>query len=391
MASETIEKNICILGSTGSIGCNTLEVIKSLNRNGQRYKVKYLSSNSNIEILLKQVEEFNPSAVAIQNSNAAEKFKSNNSNSNLEILVGDLGIIELASRDDYDIVVSALVGSSGLKPTIEAIKKGKRIALANKETLVVAGQIVNKLLKEYNSTLIPIDSEHSAILQCLTGENNKAISKLIITASGGPFRRSSIEEIRNATVEDALNHPNWNMGNKITIDSATLMNKGLEVIEAHWLFDVEPDNIKILVHPQSIIHSMVEFIDGSVKAQLGIPDMKIPIQFAITYPDRIASDFERIDFSQYSELTFEEPDMNKFECLKIAIKVLNSGGIFPAVMNAANEIAVERFLRKDIRFYEIPEIIKYCLGKYQNKAEFSIDDIIESDKTSREYAMNFGK
>jgi 1-deoxy-D-xylulose-5-phosphate reductoisomerase len=272
---------------------------------------------------------------------------------------------------------------SGLIPTIEAIKSGKKIALANKETLVVAGKIINDLLEEYDTTLIPIDSEHSAILQCLAGEKTESINKIILTGSGGPFRNKTFEEIKNSTIEDALNHPNWRMGNKITIDSATMMNKGLEVIEAKWLFRIDAEKIKVVIHPQSIIHSMVEFKDGSIKAQLGNPDMRIPIQYAITYPDRVTSDFPKLDLSKNNSLTFEEPDLEKFECLKIAFDVLKQGGTYPVVLNASNEIAVELFLKGKIKFLEIPNLIRHIVESHKNQNEFNIDDITEIDRQTR--------
>src|SRR5690606_8502645 len=282
-------------------------------------------------------------------------------------------LVQLTARDDYNLLVSALVGFAGLQPTIEAIRTGKNIALANKETLIVAGELINSLLKQYNTTLTPIDSEHSAIFQCLAGEEPEFVSKIILTASGGPFRAKSIDEMRNTSVKEALNHPNWNMGPKITIDSATLMNKGLEVIEAYWPFGVTSKNIEVVVHPQSIIHSMVEFIDGSIKAQMGVPDMKIPIQYAITYPERVTSDFERMDFTKYGTLTFEQPDLVKFECLDLAYKVLSKGGTYPTVLNAANEVAVDLFINEKIGFMDIPAIIKNSLDSHESRNKFEFE------------------
>jgi 1-deoxy-D-xylulose-5-phosphate reductoisomerase len=280
----TRHKKIGILGSTGSIGCNTIEVINNLNKNGYNIEVIFLTTNERIDVLAKQVTSLKPKTVFIQNSKKADEFRSSSNYKDLEIITGESNLLDVIKRDNYEMLVSSVVGFNGLKPTIEAIKSGKRIALANKETLVVAGHIVNKLLKEFNTELIPIDSEHSAILQCIVGEERNSVSKIILTGSGGPFRNKTIEQIKKSSVSDALTHPNWDMGNKITIDSATMMNKGLEVIEAKWLFNIEVENIEVVIHPQSIIHSMVEFKDRSVKAQLGIPDMKIPIQYAITYP-----------------------------------------------------------------------------------------------------------
>ncbi|MBE2254840.1 MAG: 1-deoxy-D-xylulose-5-phosphate reductoisomerase [Ignavibacteria bacterium] len=380
-------KKISIFGSTGSIGVNTLNVIDNLNNNGFNVEIVYLSSNSNLDVLTGQINKYKPKGVIINNKESYEKLKSLNF-LNTEILFGEEGLLEIASRDDYDILVSALVGFAGLLPTIEAIKKGKRIALANKETLVTGGKIIMDLINKSGAELLPIDSEHSAILQCIVGENSKEISKLIITASGGPFRKLEKNKFKDVTVDDALNHPNWKMGKKITIDSATLMNKGLEVIEAKWLFDINPENIEVLIHPQSIIHSMVEFTDGSVKSQMGVPDMKIPIQYAITYPERINSDFERIDYKNLKDLTFEEPDFDKFECLKLAFDSLVSGGTYPVVLNAANEIAVELFLNSKVKFIEIPGIIKNSLDNHKNLTNFEVSDILTIDKITRKQILD---
>ncbi|MBS1514238.1 MAG: 1-deoxy-D-xylulose-5-phosphate reductoisomerase [Bacteroidetes bacterium] len=376
--------NLTILGSTGSIGCSALKVVTNLNRNNYPVKVKYLSTNSRIEALAEQVREFNPSGVVITDETKAKEFRKKFSFEKLEVLSGEAGLKEIASREDYDTLVCALVGFSGLAPVINAIKAGKKIALANKETLVVAGSIVNELLRKHKTDLIPIDSEHSAILQCLLGEGKNKIEKIILTASGGPFRTKSYEEMRNASVEDALNHPNWKMGAKITVDSATMMNKGLEVIEAKWLFDLPESKIEVLIHPQSIIHSMVEFEDSSIKAQLGIPDMKIPIQFALTYPERVISDFPKMNFKNYSSLTFEEPDYKKFECLKIAFDVLREGKTYPVVMNAANEVAIDYFLKGEIFFTDIPKHILSCLEKHTPLESFGLEEIFEIDRQTRE-------
>ena len=376
------------MGSTGSIGCNTLKVVKNLNENNFPVKVKYLSTNSQIDLLAGQVREFNPDAIVITNKDKAKEFKEKYSNekffSKLEILSGTEGLEEISKRNDYDTLVCALVGFAGLSPVINAIKSKKKIALANKETLVVAGSIVNQLLKEFKTDLLPIDSEHSAILQCLLGEKDNAISKIILTASGGPFRTKSYEEMQKATIEDALNHPNWKMGTKITIDSATMMNKGLEVIEAKWLFDLPIEKIEVVFHPQSIIHSMVEFEDSSIKAQMGIPDMKIPIQFALTYPKRVRADFPKMDFRNYPSLTFEEPDYKKFECLQIAFDVLKEGKTYPVVMNAANEAAIDSFLNGKIKFTDIPKHIRKCLDAHNAVTAFTLEDIFEIDRKTRE-------
>jgi 1-deoxy-D-xylulose-5-phosphate reductoisomerase len=347
-------KNIAILGSTGSIGRNAIDVILNF---PDKFKVTYLAVNKNIELLFEQVKLLKPKGVAIYDKKRAEEF-SKLVNGQVEVLSGEEGLLEIVSRDDVDIVLNSLVGFSGLKPTIRAIESKKRIALANKETLVVAGEIIKKLINENDVQLIPVDSEHNAIFQCLVGERISNVNKLILTASGGPFLNKDKSELENVSVEEALKHPNWKMGNKITIDSATLMNKGLEVIEAHWLFGLPVEKIKVVIHPQSIIHSMVEFVDGSIKAQLGVPDMKIPIQYALTYPDRVKASYGELDFTKIGQFTFLEPDLEKFECLKIAYEVAKLGGTYPTVLNAANEIAVDLFLNRKIKFTEIPKIIK---------------------------------
>lgn len=381
-------KNIAVLGSTGSIGKNTLEVVTNLNNNGYPVNVKYITANSNIDLLTEQVNEFKPKAAVIFKEELFGELKQRLNGSGCELFCGQKGIEEIASRDDYDLAVNALVGFSGLLPTISAIKNGKKVALANKESLVVAGELIRNLSGKYNSDILPIDSEHSAILQCILGEPVNKISKLTLTASGGPFREFDKDLFHGVTKEEALNHPNWKMGNKITIDSATLMNKGFEIIEAKWLFNIEVENIEVLIHPQSIIHSMVEFADGSVKAQLGIPDMKIPIQYALTYPDRVASDFPRLDLALLKYLTFEKPDFNKFECLRLAYEVIKLGGSYPVVLNAANEAAVELFLSERIKFSEIPSLISCALEKHTGSDKLDIENIIEIDKWSRQQVYN---
>lgn len=381
-------RKISIFGSTGSIGCNCLDVIDNLNSNGFNIDVVYLSANTKIDLLAEQVKKYSPKGVVIQNDDYYNKFNDKYSFDGLEVLSGKKGLVNFASRNVYDTLVCALVGFSGFEPTLEAIKTGKQIALANKETLVAGGKIVVELAKKFGSKILPIDSEHSAILQCLMGESFKSISRLLLTASGGPFRTKSSIEINNASVKDALAHPNWKMGDKITIDSATMMNKGLEVIEAKWLFDVDANSIDVLIHPESIIHSMVEFKDGSVKAQLGLPDMKIPIQFALTYPERVNSDYRKIDFGEIKKFTFEEPDFEKFRCLKIAFDVLKSGGTYAAVMNAANEVAVDLFLKEKIKFSEISNVIELSLGSHNNKSDFSVEDIVEIDQLTRQAILS---
>jgi 1-deoxy-D-xylulose-5-phosphate reductoisomerase len=376
-------KKVFILGSTGSIGVNCLNVISNLN---EYCEVAGLTVNSNTELLLDQINKFNPRFVVVRDDQAARNI-SGKIPKGCELLVGEEGLIKAAKETDYDIFMGAMVGFAGLAPTIEAVKRGKRIALANKETLVVAGEIVTKLVLENSAEIIPVDSEHSAIYQCLVGENLKEVEKLILTASGGPFREKDKSFFENATVDEALNHPNWEMGSKITIDSATMMNKGLEVIEAHWLFGLPSDKIEVVIHPQSIIHSMVQFVDGSIKAQLGLPDMKLPIQYALTFPERARNDFERTNLSPIGSLTFSEPDLNKFECLKLAYDVLNEGGAAPCILNAANEVAVDKFLNKEIKFSHIPLLINKALDKVETNFSSDLESIFECDRKTREYVQ----
>ena len=373
-------KKVLILGSTGSIGVNSLEVI---NRLKDDFKVSGLTANSNVSLLLEQVRKFNPDIVAVRDENAAAIIKEKLP-PGCNLFVGDKGLIEAAANADYDIFIGAMVGFAGLLPTIEAVKHGKRIALANKETLVVAGELVTDLCREYNSEIIPVDSEHSAIYQCLIGEKLEEVEKLILTASGGPFLNKEKSFFEKATVDEALNHPNWKMGNKISIDSATMMNKGLEVIEARWLFGLPTEKIDVVIHPQSIIHSMVQFVDGSVKAQLGLPDMKLPIQYALTFPERVVNDLERTNLPNIGSLTFFEPDAEKFECLKLAFDVLNTGGTAPCILNAANEVAVDKFLNKEIKFSHIPLLINKALDKVKNSVSPDLGTIFECDRQTRE-------
>ena len=374
-------KKILVLGSTGSIGLNTLEIARSFK---DKFDIVGLSSNNNVAILEKQIAEFHPKTVVVVNKTKAGELKSKVGNK-CEVLTGDEGLLEITRRGDYDILVSALVGFAGLAPTIEAIKQKKRIALANKETLVTAGEIIIDLCKKYNAELIPIDSEHSAIFQSLIGEKKENINKLILTASGGPFLNKEKLELEHVTIADALNHPNWKMGNKITIDSATMMNKGLEIIEAFWLFGLPKEKIEVIIHPQSIIHSMVEFIDGSIKAQMSSPDMKLPILYSLTYPERYYFSSVQTDFTQINKLTFFAPDFNKFVCLKMAYNVIDEGGTAPCVLNAANEVAVEKFLSGKIRFTQIPELITDALEKIVCHKKAGLDLIFESDFKTREY------
>lgn len=375
--------NICILGSTGSIGKSSLEVIANF---PDRFRVSCLTANKNVDLLRRQTERFRPDAVAVLDEPSASRFR-HSINGAPRVYSGTGGLREMVEGTDIDVVINSMVGFAGLHPTIDAIRLGKRIALANKETLVVAGELITRLMKEHHASLVPIDSEHSAILQCLAGENPEHINRLILTASGGPFLDLEKREFGKVTVEAALKHPNWKMGNKITIDSATLMNKGLEVIEAHWLFNLPPEKIEVLIHPQSIVHSMVEFFDGSIKAQLGVPDMKIPIQYALTYPDRAASGFRRIDFTELRQMTFSKPDVSKFECLQLAYDALRAGGTAPAILNAANEIAVDLFLRGGITFDRIPRLIRFALEGVPVKQAPTLEEIIETDRAAREFVL----
>jgi 1-deoxy-D-xylulose-5-phosphate reductoisomerase len=383
-------KNLAILGSTGSIGRNTLKVVRKLNQNGFPVSVRYLSANSNVDLLSKQINEFRPAAAVITDQSYHGELKIRADG--CEILSGQEGLTEVLRRSDYDLVVNSLVGFNGLMPTIEAIKNGRDIGLANKESLVVAGGLIQDIvsgLEGKKPNILPIDSEHSAIFQCIQGEKFNSISKLTLTASGGPLLNYAKEELENTSIEEALNHPNWKMGNKITIDSATLMNKGFEIIEAKWLFNIDVSRIEVLIHPQSIVHSLVEFKDGSVKAQLGMPDMKIPIQYAITFPERVESDYPRLDLKSLGELTFFEPDLEKFECLKLAHDVIEHGGLYPVVLNAANEVAVELFLNNKIKFTGITYLIKSALDNYNRTDQVTLDNIFETDNWTRKFVTNF--
>ncbi len=349
-----------------------------------RFAARYLTAHTNLELLKQQVDEFKPRAVALVDPRNASVFKKMVGDG-VEVVSGEEGLTDVVTRDDVDIVLSALVGFAGLRPTVAAIRHRKTIALANKETLVVAGEIITALLHEYSVRLLPVDSEHSAILQCLQGEQDNPISRLILTASGGPFHMKPGEEFESITVDQALSHPTWKMGKKITIDSATLMNKGLEVIEAHWLFNLPADRIQVVIHPQSIIHSMVEFIDGSIKAQLGLPDMKIPIQYAFTFPERLSMNGARLDFPTLKNLTFFEPDRTKFRCLQLAYDALALGGTAPAVLNAANEVSVAGFLERKISFLKIPELIERALSSHHVRPSPDLEDIIEADSATRQF------
>jgi len=375
---------IALLGSTGSIGCSTLEVLSHLQ---DYFTVRSLSTNGNIDLLEEQIRRYHPGVVAVLDREKAEILR-DRIGGITEVLSGEDGLLEICGRDDSDIVLNALVGFSGLRPTIRAIETGKDIAIANKETLVVAGDIVTRMAREKGVRLLPVDSEHSAILQCLQGEDIATVERLIITASGGPFLNYDRNQLGSVTVADALNHPTWKMGPKITIDSATLMNKGLEVIEACRLFDLPPDKICVMIHPQSIIHSLVEFKDGSVKAQLGMPDMRLPIQYALMYPERPPAPFRKIDFTSLKSLTFKEPDIEMFRCLPLAFQALNMGGTAPAVLNAANEVAVDLFLEGHIPFTAIADIAAGALDTHKPLINCTLDEIIAHDTTTRDAILN---
>jgi 1-deoxy-D-xylulose-5-phosphate reductoisomerase len=377
-------KKLLILGSSGSIGKNTIELVRAF---PEEFEIVGLSVNQNTEELEKQINEFKIKTVVVNEDDKAIELK-NLIGNKCEILSGDKGLIEIVKRNNYDILVTALVGFAGLAPTIEAIKLKKRIALANKETLVVAGELIINLAKKYGAEILPVDSEHSAIFQCLIGEDKNHINKIILTASGGPFLNKKKEELAKVTTEEALNHPNWKMGNKITIDSATMMNKGLELIEAFWLFQLPKEKIEIIIHPQSVIHSMVEFVDGSLKAQLSSPDMKLPILYALSYPSRFDYSGVTTNLKKIANLTFFEPDFDKFVCLKIAYDVISEGGTSPCILNAANEIAVDSFLKGKIKFTQIPELIETALNKIEKKNIFELDDVFETDFKTREFVLN---
>ena len=375
-------RKISILGSTGSIGTQTLEVVEVL----ENIKVMAITGNSNIQLLEEQARKFQPELVAVMDEKNAEILKGKLSDMNICVVSGMEGLVEAATYEGVDTVVTSVVGNVGLKPTFEAIRAGKNIALANKETLVSAGQLVMDLAKKHNIRIYPVDSEHSAIFQSLQGNEGNKIERILLTASGGPFRGKKREELLNVTAADALKHPNWSMGNKITIDSATLMNKGLEVMEAKWLFGVDVDQIEVLVHPQSIVHSAVEYEDGAIVAQLGEPDMRVPIQYALTYPQRVKNPFPRVDFTKRNNLTFDKPDMETFKCLSLAYRALKTGGTLPAVLNGANEVAVTRFLKGDIGFLEIPELIEQTMDAYTVKQEYTLEDLLEADAWAKDYA-----
>jgi 1-deoxy-D-xylulose-5-phosphate reductoisomerase len=377
----TAPKRIAILGSTGSIGTQTLDVIR---QHPEDFVVEVLTAQNNCDLLIAQALEFNPNAVVIGNESKYQKVKEALIPHDIKVFAGQKAIAQIVEMDSIDVVLTALVGYSGLIPTVHAIKSGKQIALANKETLVVAGEIITALARENGVNIYPVDSEHSAIFQCLVGEFHNPIEKIILTASGGPFRGKDKSFLDTVTREQALKHPNWDMGAKITIDSASLMNKGLEVIEAKWLFGLKTEQIEVVVHPQSIIHSLVQFEDGSIKAQLGLPDMRIPIQFALSYPHRLKSDFERFDFTKYPQLTFEQPDLKTFRNLQLAFDALAKGGNAPCILNAANEIAVAAFLNQEVGFLEMSDLIGESLVQTEFILNPTLEDYVETDRRARE-------
>lgn len=380
-----MKRKIAILGSTGSIGTQALDVISN---NPDLFQVEVLTANNRVDLLIDQAKKYEPNAVVIANTSKYQLVKDALSHLDIKVYAGNDAIAQIVEMDSIDMVLTAMVGYSGLEPTVNAIKAKKAIALANKETLVVAGELVMGLANEYRTPIIPVDSEHSAVFQCLVGEPSP-VDKVILTASGGPFRGYNKTQLEGVTRADALNHPNWCMGAKITIDSATLMNKGFEVIEAGWLFGLSPEQIEVVVHPQSIIHSMVQFEDGSVKAQLGLPDMRLPIQYAFSFPHRIKNDFQKFSFANYPNLSFEQPNTELFPCLSLAWEAMAAGGNTPCVLNAANEVVVDAFLNDRIRFVLIPQIIEQTIGRVSYQAKPSLSDYKETDAEARAIALEY--
>lgn len=380
---ETEKKHIAILGSTGSIGTQALEVIA---QHPDKFAVEVLTAQNNARLLIEQALTFQPNAVVIGNEDLYDEVQEALASQDIKVYAGERALASVMEMESIDLVLTALVGYAGLQPTLRAIESGKPIALANKETLVVAGELVTARAKEKGINIYPVDSEHSAIFQCLVGEFHNPIEKIILTASGGPFRGKDRGYLATVTKAQALKHPNWEMGAKITIDSASLMNKGLEVIEAKWLFGLKPEQVEVVVHPQSIIHSMVQFGDGSIKAQMGLPDMRLPIQFALGFPERLPSNFPRFSFIDYPQLTFEQPDLETFRNLGLAFDALKRGGNAPCILNAANEVAVEEFLKDKIRFLDMPELVEACLAKVQYIQKPTLDDYVQTDKETRRLA-----
>ncbi|HEX5702758.1 MAG TPA: 1-deoxy-D-xylulose-5-phosphate reductoisomerase [Pyrinomonadaceae bacterium] len=377
-------RGVSILGSTGSIGCNTLRVIEALGHD--RFRVVALGAGRNIDKLADQIEKFNPQLVSVESEETAERLRSelgSRAVSAPTILVGESGLVEVATRDDAEIVVSGTVGAVGFVPTLRALEAGKRVALANKETLVMAGALMTRAAEKSGAEMLPVDSEHNALHQCLRGENRSEVRRLILTASGGPFRTRDKAAIESASVAEALKHPTWNMGAKITIDSATLMNKGLEVIEAHWLFGFDAEQITIVVHPESVVHSMIELVDGSVIAQMGVTDMRHAIQYALTYPERHASELAPLDLTKFSSLNFEPPDLDRFPCISLAYRALKAGGTTPAALNAANEEAVRAFIEERINLTDIPRVIEAVMTQHARREADTLETILKADRDAR--------
>jgi len=379
---ESAIKYVTILGSTGSIGENALRVIAE---HRDRFSIIGLSAYGNTERLIRQAREFSPAAVCIADESQYDSVKDALRDQEITVYGGRSGLLELAARDDCTLLLNALVGAPGMEPTVAAIRGGVNVALSNKESLVMAGAVINQLLKDTGVELYPVDSEHSAIWQCIAGEDERQVRKIILTGSGGPFREVPKSKFPGITVEQALKHPNWNMGKKITIDSATMANKGLEVIEAHWLFNMNVDSMDVVIHPQSIIHSMVEFLDGSVKAQLGLPDMKVPIQYALTYPEHVEAHWETLDLTEIGTLSFEQPDFKKFPCMAMAFEAIRVGGTMPAVLNVANEFAVYAFLDSTIGFHQIPRLVEAAMHAHDPVQNPDLDDIIETERWTKAY------
>lgn len=380
MKEEQAKRRIALLGSTGSMGTQSLEVIAQY---PELLQLEVIAAHSSADLLIQQARQYKPNMVVVVQEKAYEKVKEALVDEDIKVFGGEQSLCDVCEMECVDMVLSCIVGVAGLRPAYHALECGKPLALANKETLVVAGELMTKISSARQAPILPVDSEHSAIFQCLSGEHHSAIEKIIITASGGPFRGYTAAQLQEVTLAKALKHPNWNMGPKVTIDSSTLMNKGLEVIEAKWLFDVPIDMIEPVIHPQSIVHSMVQFVDGSVKAQLGMPDMKLPIQYALTYPYRLENQLPRMDFLQCSQLTFEEPDRQTFPCLELAFEASRQGGDRPCVMNAANEVAVQLFLQEKIRYVEIPKIIEKALATMPYSLPQSVDEYLEVDKETK--------
>ena len=381
-----MKKKISILGSTGSIGVNALNVIRNISNN---FKIIHLTGNTNSELMIEQSREFNPDSIVMTNEAAAEKVKKELVNDGVEVLSGRNNLLKIAKNKSVDLVLNALVGSSGMEPTLNALKAGVDVALSNKESLVVAGDIITAAMNSSGAKLFPVDSEHSAIWQCMIGESLDDIERIILTGSGGPFRERPLKTFDNILVSEALNHPNWKMGKKITIDSATMMNKGLEVIEAYWLFNMQVSQIDIIVHPQSIIHSMIEFKDGSIKAQMGVPDMKIPIQYALTYPNHLEAPWERLDFAMLGDLSFQAPDFDRFPCIKLAYLALDKMGTTPAVLNMANDYCVYKFLDEKINFTDIPVIIESAMNNHEWTENPKLDYLKELDLWTENFVNNY--